>query len=152
MAEAGGVCLEWQGHTPGVSLRVQGDVVHSHELRWSPATDQMRRAWADEQEATEEGASGIALLLTRQETGYSVNSRSRKGTGIDFWLGSNPDVLITSARLEVSGILNGDAATIRNRVREKMGQTERSDASDLPVYVCVIEFSAPVAHLEEKKQ
>lgn len=151
MAEAGSVCLESQGHTPGVSLRVQGDVVRSHELRWRAATDQDRRSWADMEEATEEGAAGIALLLTRQETGYSANSRSRKRTGIDFWLGSDPDVLITSARLEVSGILHGDASAIRARVQEKMYQTEKSDATGFPVYVSVVEFSEPVAHLEERR-
>ena len=152
MAEAGSVCLESQGYGSGVSLRVQGDVVRDHEeLRCLTVTDQMRRSWADEQEATEEGAAGIALLLTRQETGYSANSRSRKRTGIDFWLGSDPDVLITSARLEVSGILHGDAGTLRARVQEKMEQTKKSDATGLPVYVSVVEFSAPVAHLETKR-
>ena len=151
MAEAGSVCLEGQGHSSGVSLRLQGDADHSHELRWPTVTDQIRRSWADEQEATEEGAAGIALLLIRQETSYSANSRSRKRTGIDFWLGSDPDVLITTARLEVSGILQGDASTIMTRVREKKRQTEQSDDSGLPVYVSVVEFSAPVAHLEEKQ-
>ena len=107
MAEAGSVCLEGQGHSSGVSLRVQGDVNCSHELRWPAATDHVRRSWADEQEATEEGAAGIALLLIEQETDYTANSRSRKGTGVDFWLGSDPDVLITTARLEVSGVLEG---------------------------------------------
>ena len=151
MAEAGGVCLEGQGHKPGISLRVQGDAEHSYALHWHPVADHLRRSWADEQEATEEGAAGIALLLIEQEIGYSANSRSRKRTGIDFWLGNDPDVLITTARLEVSGILNGDARKIKERVREKMRQTDQSAASGLPAYVGVVEFSGPVAHLEEKR-
>ena len=151
MAEAGSVCLESQGHTSDVSLRVQGDADKSHELRCLAVTDQMRRSWADEEEATEEGAAGIAVLLTRQETGYFANSRSRKRTGIDFWLGTDPDVLVRAARLEVSGILHGNASRIRARVQEKMEQTGQSDASGLPAYVSVVEFSEPVAHLEEKR-
>lgn len=89
--------------------------------------------------------------LAKQETDYFVTSRARKWTGIDFWLGSEPETLISTARLEVSGILQGDASTIRARVREKMRQTDRSATSRLPVYVSVVEFSTPIAHLEKKR-
>lgn len=65
MAEAGSVCLELQGHTSVVSLQVQGDAVHSDQLRCLAVDNQMRWSWADEQEATEEGAAGIALLLSQ---------------------------------------------------------------------------------------
>ena len=151
MAEAGGVCLELQGHTPGASLQVTGDIHTSHGLRWPTITDQSHRTWSDLQEATEEGAAGIAILLAKQETGYSVSRRSRKGTGVDYWLGGEPDVLRDSARLEVSGILRGDEREINARAREKMQQASRSDNSGLPVYVGVVEFSTPAARLVEKK-
>lgn len=148
MAEAGGVCLEWQGHAVGVQLAVRGSAHGSHELRWPGITDQTRRGWADLQEATEWGATGIAVLLAKEETGHAVVSRSVKGTGFDYWLGDESDVFQEKARLEVSGILHGDDKAFSARVREKIRQTHRSDSSGRPAYVIVVEFSQPAAHFQ----
>ena len=148
MAEAGGVCLESQGHAVGVRLLVRGAAHGSHELRWPGITDQARRGWADLQEATELGATAIAVLLAKEETGYLVVSRSVIGTGFDYWLGVESDVVQGKARLEISGILHGDDRAIGARVREKIGQTSRSASSGLPAYVIVVEFSQPAAHFQ----
>lgn len=54
------------------------------------------------------------------------------------------------ARLEVSGIRNGDQKIIKARVREKLTQTEVSDKTRLPAYVVVVEFGRPVAEVRQR--
>ena len=149
-AEAAGVCLESQGHVQGAELRVRGDVSRAYQVVWPTITDQSRRSWEDIQEATEDGASGIAILLVELETPYSVIRRSRKGTGFDYWLGDDSDVTFQrKARMEVSGIRQGDSRLVRARVREKLNQTKASDAQygNLPAYVIVVEFGTPLAEV-----
>ena len=145
LAETAGVCLESQGHESGVKLSVRGHLSESIKLRWEPVTDQMHRCWADDQEATEFGACGIAALLIHEFTDLTVTERSVKGTGFDYWLGtksSEAPLFQEKARLEVSGIRNGDDFALRRRVKEKTEQTKRSDGT-LPAYIIVVEFSTP---------
>ncbi len=90
-------------------------------------------------------------MIASQELGYSVIERSPIGTGIDYWLGEESETLSLErmARLEISGIRRGSNADIRARVREKF---ERLSASgmELPVFVIVVEFSAPTAEVQKK--
>lgn len=152
MAEAAGVCLESQGHTPGARLAVSGGNRRSYSLQWPPINAQSRRTWNDPEEATENGAGGIAALLIIQETGYVPIERSMKGAGIDYWLGDADDAtdLEYKARLEVSGIRRGDNRTVRARMQQKLAQTDPSDPSGLPAYVIVVEFGRPQAEVRQK--
>ena len=150
LAEAAGVCLESQGHAQGAELRVSGDVDRAYEVVWPLITIQSLRSWGDDREATEYGASAIAILLIERETPYSVVERSQRGTGVDYWLGdaSDPKYRFT-ARMEVSGIRSGDSGMIRARISEKSRQTESADLErgNLPVYIVVIEFGTPAAEV-----
>ena len=171
LAKAGAVCLESQGHNPGVQLAVRGISESTYTLTWPEVTAQDRRTWADPSEATEDGAAGIAALLAIREIGYTIVLRSYKSTGIDYWLGNNDQSDVTVAertltsalqslledddhivkgRMEVSGILNGDDRQIRARTRLKLIQTDQSDSSGLPAYVVVVEFGRPVAEVTRK--
>lgn len=150
LAEAAGVRLESQGHAQGAELRVRGDVNRAYRVVWPAITDHSRRSWGDDQEATEYGASGIAILLVELETPYSVIERSIKMTGFDYWLGDASDVTFQrKARMEVSGIRQGDRRLVRARGSEKLNQTKASDAEygDLPAYVIVVEFGVPLAEV-----
>ena len=151
LAEAGSVCLEDQGHSHGVKLSVGGTFSASFEVYWSVVNDQMRRCWNDLEFTTEQGAYGIAFLVIRAMTDFTIIERSRKGTGFDYWLGYEDDDLPFSnkARLEVSGIRNGDTQIINQRVRRKLEQTNVSDGS-LEAYVVVVEFSAPLSQVKRK--
>jgi len=148
LAEAGAVCLESQGHVQGTPLTVRGNANNSYELYWSPVTDQGRRTWNDDEEATEDGAAGIAVLLANREIGYIVVLRSRKGSGFDYWLGG--DVLDFKARMEVSGIRNGNDSQVRTRVKQKLRQMDRSNDQKLPAYAVVVEFGRPLAEITKK--
>ena len=87
LAEAAGVCLEAEGHAPGVHLLVRGYLDASYSLLWPLITVQALRTWNNRERATEFGAEGIALLLAEQELGYAVIECSRRGTGFDYWMG-----------------------------------------------------------------
>ena len=171
MAKAVAVCLESQGHSPGVQLTVRGLSNSRYTLTWPMATPQSRRTRGDPQEATEEGATGIAILLAIREIGHTFILRSHKGTGIDYWLGDydrsnvstaertmttelqfllEDDDLIVRGRIEVSGILQGNDSEVGARTRNKLSQTDRSDSSALPAYVTVVEFGRPLAEVRKK--
>ena len=87
LAQAAAICLELQGHDQRVHLDIVGQISGSYPLAWPPASDQAHRAWADHQEATEYGATAVAIMLVTNETDYTVIGRAVKGTGIDYWLG-----------------------------------------------------------------
>ena len=152
MAQAAGVCLESQGHRQGVQLHVTGVGENTYVLHWPLTTGQTLRAFADFQEATEFGATAIAVLLAKKEFRYAAIERAVKGTGIDYWLGPETDgpPFQFKARLEVSGILRVEGndkeveSEVASRIRQKLRQTQPSSGS-LPAYVIVVEFGTPLA-------
>lgn len=150
LAEAGGVCLESQGHSQGQQIKVKGDYINEYRLVWPKITEQTIRCWNYSDVTTEHGAVGIAVLLAKKEIGFSVIERSRKGTGFDYWLGeeSSPPFQ-NKARLEISGIRNGTESDIRARVSQKFKQTDKSDGV-FSAYVIIVEFSRPLAELRKK--
>jgi hypothetical protein len=72
LAEAACICLEDQKHASGVKLKINGAITETLELLWDPATAQMCRCWADDQEATEFGACGIAISIIYYLTGSAI--------------------------------------------------------------------------------
>ena len=151
LAEAGAVCFERQRHENGVTMQVNGDLTASFKVFWPDVTEQMLRCWNDNAVTTEHGAYGVACLLIRKLTPFTVIERSKQGTGFDYWLGYANDVLFQGkARLEVSGIAKGSQREIAQRVKIKLAQTEASDGA-LPAYVIVVEFGAPTAHAAKKE-
>ena len=152
LAEAAVVCLERQHHKSGVIMSVQGDVSDNESVSWdTPYTDLLDRSWNDQEVATEHGACCVSILWAVQHTPYTVVQRSRKKSGIDYWLGNKGDTLFqNSARLEISGIFNGDPDSIYRRVQKKNQQSSQSDGTKLPAYISVVEFSSPTIHFHKK--
>jgi len=152
-ANTAAVCLENQSHSPGVLISVDGAIGSNEALTWTPVTQQLRDSYKDLQEATEWGASGIAIVLLEKFTGLVVLERSIKGTGFDYWVGiqgASGQVLFQGkARLEVSGILNGGDKVLASRVKQKKKQIGASSAA-VPAYVAVIEFGKPKGRLIRK--
>ncbi len=143
--------LDHEGHAPGVRLVVDGDFSAAFALRWSgDVTEAMRRFWNDLEEATQQGAYAVAILLLRLLTGYTVIERSRKGTGFDWWLGTEDNLFQGKARLEVSGILKGTARRIDSRIQARVKQTRQSDELELTAYVAVVEFGTPRAKVVQR--
>jgi len=152
LAEAAAVCLEDRNHQTGVCLQRAGLMTEDLHVEWLPVDDQNRRCYADMQEATERGACGVAILVVKEVTGMVVVERSKKGTGFDYWLGSEDyDGLPFqgTSRLEVSGILTGTNTQIDARLKQKKDQIAPTDHI-APGYVAVVEFGKPVACVEAK--
>ena len=177
LAQAGATCLESQEHNQGTLLTVRGNVINrTYPLAWPPVNAKTRRTWNDDQEATAEGASGIAALLANREIGHQVILRSRKSTpqdptGFDYWLGDDDkanmsdaeqtateslafqladDNLVARARMEISGIRQGSDAAIKARTQLKLNQMNVSDELGLPGYAAVVEFGRPLAEVRRK--
>jgi hypothetical protein len=155
IAEAGAICLTDEAHAPEVILEVAGEFSTQFQLNWQPVTEQARRCWNDEEYTTEQAAYGIAFLLILQLTDLTVIERSRKGTGFDYWLGSQDSTATLPfqrmARLEVSGIRKGNRSQINARVKQKIEQTGASDTEGLPAYIIVVEFSRPISIVRAKQ-
>ena len=146
-AEAAAVCWEYNGHGLTVSLEVTGDVSETYDVTRTRVDDQMRRSYADHQDAVEFAACAVAFMLIVEETSYTVVQRSWKGTGFDYWLGEKTDRLFQEkARLEVSGIMMGDSRDVSRRVKQKSRQVMNHE-SPLPAYIVVAEFSKPQAEV-----
>jgi hypothetical protein len=151
LAQAAAVCLDHQTHKSHVRLVVDGAFTATFSLWWSEGiTEAKRRFWNDLEEATQQGAYAVAILLVRALTGYTVIERSRKGTGFDWWLGTEDNLFQGKARLEVSGILRGTTRRINSRIKARMGQTRQSDNLALTAYVVVVEFGTPRAKVVQR--
>ena len=150
LAEAGGVCLESQGHNPGVVLTVRGHQEGSYALTWAPVSAQAQsRAYNEQERATEMGAAGIAVLLAQRITGYAALEPCWRGTGFDYWLGDLvAGIPVYRVGLEVSGIRQGSAGYLSARVREKQRQVEQGGRQPWATYVIVVEFSYPQAEAQ----
>lgn len=148
------VALHSSGHPSPVTLRLEGLRTELLSLVWDDVfDDQMRRTYADEQSVTERAAVAVSVMLALRTTAYTVIERSRRGTGFDYMLGDSDDPLfMPKARLEVSGIMReSDGNTLAHRFEQKAAQTDRSDATRLPAYVSIVEFSTPKAKFDIKQ-
>ena len=153
LAEAASVCLEDQGHSSPTPMVISGEVTGSATVEWDPTSNQIRRCWNNDDEATEYGACAIASLLAPQLSGLQVVERAKKGRGFDYWLGPADDSdwpFQSRARLEVSGIRVGAKSAIATRVREKLRQVERFGVTLLPALVVVVESSEPESRVAKR--
>ncbi len=146
------VCFDHHEHVSRVNLMVQGEFSEEIEVRWKfKLTDTIRAYWKDLDEATEQGAVGLAMLLVRLLTGFTIIERSSKGTGFDWYLGDSDDPLFQKkARLEVSGDLTGTTGQVTSRVNQKKSQTQQSDSTRLPAFIIVVEFSKPLSRVAKR--
>lgn len=134
-------------------MKIDGDFSSEYSVIWESPTSRAKCCYGDEEEATEYGASGVAILLLDMETGLVVIERARKGTRFDYWLGTREfrgPYFQRKARLEVSGIRQGNDSEFRSRVRQKEEQISGSPDKALPAYIVVVEFGAPRARVMKK--
>lgn len=141
-AEAGGTPIPLDMVFTGIKSckpRVTGPTV----------TDQMRRCYADLDEAVEWGACSIATVAMEVLQGLTVWERSPKsGFGFDYYLAPlNQEDDAAHANffaeathvLEVSGTLQDDATEMDRRVKEKLRRLKRRPQI-LPAIVVVVDF------------
>jgi hypothetical protein len=141
------VCLENSNHSTGVNTNLSGNNSSRLTLNWNSAVNtQVKRNWTDSDEATEYGATAIAILLVKHLSEYECIERSSKGLGFDYWLGEENtlEIFQRKARLEISGILKESPTnTLENRTKIKEDQTKKSSFLNMSAHICVMEFSNP---------
>jgi hypothetical protein len=141
------VCLEWHSHKSGIVLHKENNTKAKFNLVWAKNKDKIKKGWKDMEEATEYGATAIALIMAKKYSGYESVERSAKGTGFDYWLGEDDDlvgIFQNKARLEISGILEESSNnSLKKRVKSKIKQTEKSKNLGLKAHICVTEFKNP---------
>lgn len=151
LSECAVSCFERLGHSSGVQMSCGGIVATPEIVSWTTAfDDQLKRGTEDSQEATEHGAECVSALFALEHTPYTIVRRSRKKTGVDYWLGYKDDLLFhDAARLEISGILD-DKDALKTRKTQKLKQTDQSDYTGLPAYVSIVEFGSPAIEFVKK--
>ena len=151
LVEAATICLEERGHGIRAALTVDGDYSVQAAIERIQATDQMRLCYDNANEATEDGACAVAILVACDLSGYTVIRRSRTSTGVDYWLGNkNGFMFQAAALLEVSGIRNGNASQINARVREKETQVKQAPPG-VPIFIVVVEFGSPRSRVVRRR-
>jgi hypothetical protein len=99
-------------------------------------------------------ACAIALLIIPELTNLLAVEQSATGDGVDYYLSdpnSNDDLIFNhAAHLEVSGIFaETEANTVDRRIATKrrriakLAASSTSDTTELPTYICIVEFSHP---------
>ena len=143
-AEAACVCLD-RHHVSPIGISIDGTgAKHEAIAQWEPADERTRDAWANEIDATEFGAYGIALAVVEIVEGMVALRRAETHTGADYYI-APPNArardLEAWFRLEISGVDRGDEITVRQRLRDKVRQAV-DGASNLPALAAVVGFRA----------
>ena len=143
-SEAASVCLS-RHHQPPVFLTLKHKGADEPRIVNFPVPDaRMRKAHANEIDATELGAYGVSLAAVEAVAGLVAVRRAETLTGADWYVAPNDsslEDLETCIRLEVSGISGGGSTDINRRLGEKIAQAARG-ASNLPAMASVVGFKA----------
>jgi hypothetical protein len=143
-SEAARVCLD-RHHNPPATFSVEGLARNCDAVaEWQAADQRTRGAWANEIDATELGAYGLALAAIELADGMVAVRRAETGTGADYYvapIGATVDDLENCFRLEVSGVDRGDSAALRQRLGQKVRQA-MAGQSNLPAVASVVGFLA----------
>ncbi len=152
VAEASAFCLEYNNHTSATQMKLIGDIDAEVELKWNKLSKKVQNTHADIQDATEDGAVGIACGLINLVSGgkLQVSQRSVKGTGFDYWVGeaNSTSLFQNKSKLEVSGIIRGNNREVGYRTTQKIKQSKTSH-NNLKSFVIVVEFSKPISEVTE---
>src|SRR5262249_45477557 len=115
-AEAARVCLERHHQSPQMVALHEGGAETRGTAEWQPADERTRNGWANDDDATEYGAYGLALAAVELTRGMVAVRRAERLTGADYYLGqpgAELHNLEASLRLEVSGTDEGSDAAIQ---------------------------------------
>lgn len=156
MAKSAAVCLRFHKPVGQLALSIQPMTAESGPaafvvLRVPRVSKSIRATFADPDNATEQGACGIGLVVVAKRYGLRFAQRSYKlsGNGVDYHMyppGSmaqqdDNDIFSDQWLLEVSGIHSGTRAEAKRRYRAKVAQTRHSWKLHTTV-VAIVEFSS----------
>lgn len=152
LGEAAHVCLELQGHKSGVQINVLGLYKENLILEWDKELEEETfLSWKDVKEATEYGATAIALLLMLHFEDYNFIERLPQ-FGIGDYVLEKRAFKSKQAKkethLEISGIFKvTNTNTLDIRINQKEKQLSKKQTTTLNVLIAVVEFSKPAAKI-----
>ncbi|MBU0585125.1 MAG: hypothetical protein KKB66_21620 [Alphaproteobacteria bacterium] len=141
--EAARVCLD-RDHSSPVTISIRDNANEAlAEASWVAAGADLKAAWANDTDATEAGASALALATVELLRGLVAIRRTETRTGADYYLdvpGTLTDDLETAIRLEISGTASAIPKVLIDRLAQKLKQAEKG-ASNLPAMAVVVGFA-----------
>ena len=142
--EALRVCLD-RHHCSPTKFRLDRNGMRSGAtVVWQPSDARTRGAWANETDATEQGAYACVLAAVEVTDGLLAFRRAETMTGADYYvapMGTVTDDLEDCLRLEVSGVDRGSERKIAERLRAKLAQAAAGN-SNLPALAGVVGYRA----------
>jgi len=139
--QAACVCLD-RHHEPPTDFSLDSDSqVTLTAVKWNPTDDITKRAWANKDDATRDGAYALALASTELSKGLVAVHRAETKTGADYYVApidAFSDDLENWFRLEVSGT-DGDKYRVKRVLNQKVEQTKKGN-SNLPALAAVVGF------------
>lgn len=147
-ADAACVCLS-RHHISPADLTIENPTeICMREISWEIPNEQIRRSWANVDDATRDGAYCVSLAIIEAEFGFVALARAETKTGADYYVGlPEASDLEKALRLEVSGTDKGDRPVIQSRLKEKLNQLKRGN-SNRPGIAVVIGFLEKYAMLQ----
>jgi hypothetical protein len=147
-ADAAALCFA-DTHESPADLEVRHDEeICVREVAWLEPAEEARASWANQDDATRDGAYCVSLAVVEAELGLVGLERADRRTGADFYIGRPGSDLEDAQRLEVSGARTGDKRDVSSRLRQKIEQARRGK-SNRPALACVIGFAAGMVALQK---
>jgi hypothetical protein len=143
--EAARVCLD-RHHTSPKKFVLNDDALEKFTIvEWEATDDQCKKAWANKDDATRDGAYAVAIAATELSRGLFAVKRAETLTGADYYIapfGKDIEDLEDCLRLEVSGT-DSNEYEVKKRLIKKVKQA-LSGKSNLPALAAVVGFKAEI--------
>ncbi len=151
--EAARVCLD-RHYTPPQEFALSDDKKeYPVQIEWEQTDERAKRAWANNDDATRDGAYACALAATELAKGMVAVRRAETRTGADYYIapiGQTVEDLEECFRLEVSGT-HLDNSGVKTRLRSKVEQALNGDSS-LPALAAVVGYRARLIMIQTVEQ
>ena len=139
--QAASVCLDRHHEPPEEFLLKSVNTEQQVLVEWDPPDNRCRSAWANNDDATRDGAYACAIAASELSLGLFAVRRAETLTGADYYvapLNRAAEDLEDCLRLEVSGT-NLEEYEVKRRLRLKVKQA-KDGKSNLPALAVVVGF------------
>jgi len=151
--EAACVCLD-RHHEPPQDFQIKNQSIEQlARVDWETPDERCKKAWANENDATRDGAYACALAAAELSMGMVAVGRAETITGADYYIApidSQIDDLEDCFRVEISGT-NLNAYEVRSRVKKKVNQAKKGN-SNLPALAIVVGFQVKLIFMQSVEE
>lgn len=140
--EAARVCLD-RHHSSPIEITIDDSSnVFKAEVVWLASDRALLHQWANDTDATEQGATALALACVELSRGLVAIRRAETRTGADYYVsapGTPGDDLESAVRLEISGTSDESPNVLKGRLKRKLAQAANG-RSNVPAMAIVVGF------------